>query len=67
MLSVSRLCSIDVAMIIECGTVDGIKAGKRNRIFRQSSPQCHFVHNKSDMTSAGIEPKLLVGSWQVTA
>jgi hypothetical protein len=34
----------------ECGTVDGMRIGRGNRILGENLPQCHFVYHKSHMT-----------------
>jgi hypothetical protein len=39
----------------DCGTINGMKISRGNRILGENLPQRHFVHHKSHMTISGLE------------
>jgi hypothetical protein len=40
----------------ECGTVGGIKIGRRNRSIGENQLQCHIVYHKHHTIWPGLEP-----------
>jgi hypothetical protein len=44
-------------MVDECGAVVGMRIGRGNGSTGKTLRQCHFVHEKSHMTSPGIIPR----------
>jgi hypothetical protein len=45
----------------ECGTISGMRIGRRNRSAQRKPAQYHFVHHKSHMTDLGSNPDRRAG------